>query len=90
MSRVRRATVYRIIAVLAWGYALAAWAVLGHGAGVNPGFALALCVGITASLCAEVARVLPESQAVYALAWREGHEAGEAGTVEPPPLALVR
>ena len=85
-----RSAAYRTAAALGWGYALAAWAVLGHGAGVDPGFILASCVGITATLAAEVVRILPQSQAVYALGYREGREADEAGTVEPPPLALVR
>lgn len=89
MPAVSRLFVFRCLSVLGWGYALAAWAVMGHPAGVDPGFILGASCGITFTLCATVTRVLPESQAVYALGFREGQCAHE-DSEEPPPLALVR
>lgn len=89
MPVLSRPNTFRALAALGWGYALGAWAVLGQPAGVDPGFILGACCGITFSLSAVVCRVLPEAQAVYALGFREG-QCSESHTRAPEPLALVR
>ena len=88
LSRARLALIWGSAgaAVLGWGLALLAWKVLGHSAGVDPGFILALCVGITATIVCAQSIVMPDQARIHALGVQAGLKLREES--QPPDRHL--
>ena len=76
------------LALGGWGGSLWSWLDHGHAAGVDPGFIVAVSVGITFSVIWSMCVVLPDLARVYGIGHRDGYAAGTSA--KGPHLRLVK
>lgn len=84
-----------VLALAGWGGAAWSWVDHGFAAGVNPGFIVALSVGITFTITCCQSIVLPDKAALYSAGHRDGWKAAVAHhspehTPDSRPLSVVR
>jgi hypothetical protein len=76
------------VAVVAWTAMLVLWAVIGSHVGHQAGFIFAAAVAATGTIVCAQTIVMPDSQRMYALGWRDRGKECECTAVERdgPPL----
>jgi hypothetical protein len=79
-----------LLALAGWGGALWSWLDHGYAAGIDPGFMVALSVGICATVVLAVVVVLPPMARLYALGFHDGSRRGAHTSDQDRVLSLVR
>ena len=79
-----------ILAVAGWGGSMWSWLDHGHAAGVNPGFMMALSVGIAFTVVWAMCGFLPDYTRIYGVGHRDGYAAAQAGVEQPRRLHAVK
>lgn len=78
-----------LLSAAGWLSLLGLWWLHGEGAGVLASFVFAVTVAITFTITAAVTVVMPDSQRIYALGFRDGQRLGGGATPERARLLSV-